>query len=234
MKQTLFYGIPGWGFYAGSLAGAIPEKSHFQGLDYVYQQEASFAVLTQILAKKIEKPGTLFAWSLGGLFAIQLASHFPEKVRRIVFYASSPRFLADNDWSGISYSTAQAFRQQAQTQFSTKYKQFVRQVSYPDRLGFIRKQLQKWVYHEEIVLKRLLSILFTSDLRKQYATITVPMLHFIPQNDTILRIKTNQLKKLNCNVKTVILPESGHAGFLTNQTFIQQTISSFLHGNETV
>lgn len=231
MKSERLYGIPGWGFSAQSLAWLAQLNPCFYGVEYVHEQNTSLKRLVQTLASKIEQPATLFAWSLGGLLAIQLAYQFPEKVKRIIFYASSPRFLADTAWQGITCSVAEQFMRQAEVDFARLQNQFIRQVSHPDPQGLIRKQLKKqWINGPTQRLSELLALLFTTDLRVQYAGLTQPILHFVPQRDAILRLETSQLKTLNPNAKIIILPEGGHAGFLTHPFFVQKTIIGFLHG----
>lgn len=231
MKEERLYGIPGWGFSAQSLAWLAQLNLYFYGVEYIHEQNTSLTLLVQSLASKIEQPATLFAWSLGGLLAIQLAYQFPEKVKRIIFYASSPRFLADTAWQGITCSVAEQFMRQAEVEFPRLQNQFIRKVSHPDPQGLIRKQLKtQWIDGQTQRLIQLLALLFTTDLRVQYAGLTQPILHFIPQRDAILRLEKSQLKKLNPNAKIIILPDSGHAGFLTHPLSIQQTITGFLHG----
>src|SRR3989338_4156098 len=43
----------------------------------------------------------LLGWSLGGLYAQRLALYAPQRVKRLVQLASSPCFIANNDWPGI-------------------------------------------------------------------------------------------------------------------------------------
>jgi pimeloyl-[acyl-carrier protein] methyl ester esterase len=231
MKGEPLYGIPGWGFSVHSLAWLAPLSDCFHGVEYIYEQNTSLTRLVQALANKIDPPATLFAWSLGGLLAIQLAYQFPEKVKRIIFYASSPRFLADTAWQGVACSVAEQFMRQAEVDFPRLQNQFIRKVSHPDPQGLIRKQLKKhWINRPTQRLIELLALLFTTDLRVQYARLTQPILHFVPQRDAILRLEKCQLKKLNPNAQISVLPEGGHAGFLTHPFFVQKTIIGFLHG----
>ncbi len=50
-------------------------------------------------------------WSLGGLLAMKLALTHPEKVRAVFALSSTPCFLQQSDWRGVSLSDFEQFRQ---------------------------------------------------------------------------------------------------------------------------
>lgn len=40
-------------------------------------------------------------WSFGGLLALSIAARYPERVKRIVGIATSPKFIEDKNWLGL-------------------------------------------------------------------------------------------------------------------------------------
>ncbi len=44
-------------------------------------------------------PGRLMGWSLGGLYAIELALRHPEKFSELILVASNPCFVTRSDWN---------------------------------------------------------------------------------------------------------------------------------------
>jgi pimeloyl-[acyl-carrier protein] methyl ester esterase len=52
---------------------------------------------------------TLLGWSLGGILAQYLAAHFPQRIKRLVLVASTPRFVRSAEWPhGLPASTIRA------------------------------------------------------------------------------------------------------------------------------
>lgn len=60
-------------------------------LDYLVGSVARFL-------ETLEQPCFLIGWSLGGLVATALALKHPNLVSKLITVASSPRFVADDDW----------------------------------------------------------------------------------------------------------------------------------------
>lgn len=53
---------------------------------------------------------TLLGWSLGGQVAMRVALDHPERIERLVLLATTPRFVASDDWPhGIALDDLQAF-----------------------------------------------------------------------------------------------------------------------------
>lgn len=55
----------------------------------------------QSISHKIPANCTVVGWSLGGMYALKLASLFPNLIRQVIMVASSPRFLKEDSWPGI-------------------------------------------------------------------------------------------------------------------------------------
>ena len=52
---------------------------------------------------------TLLGWSLGGMIAQELAARFPQRIKRLILLATTPRFIATPDWPhGLSDSAVRA------------------------------------------------------------------------------------------------------------------------------
>jgi len=57
-----------------------------------------------------DRPSTIVGWSLGGMLAMQIAERFPERVKRLVLVATTPRFRSGAGWdSGCSEEVFQGF-----------------------------------------------------------------------------------------------------------------------------
>ncbi|MFX3691194.1 alpha/beta fold hydrolase, partial [Streptococcus suis] len=64
------------------------------------------------LSEQLQPNSTLMGWSLGGLFAVYIAKHWPEKVAKVILVAATPLFAESDDWPGIKANVLAAFKEQ--------------------------------------------------------------------------------------------------------------------------
>lgn len=77
------------------------------------------------LAPQIPPDAILMGWSLGGLIAQGLAHALPERVAGLILIASTPKFMAENDWShGVSPDLLALFGRSLQTDYLGTVKRF--------------------------------------------------------------------------------------------------------------
>lgn len=224
MKNEVIYTIPGWGFSADILKqGALADKT-CMGLDYFDSSDLSIEGIALELSKAITYPSILIAWSMGGLFAIKIASLFPEKVKKLILLASQPRLIADTGYSGIAPQAMNAFIESAHQNFFRLKQQFINKVNFPSKndvgpffLDGYSKQL-----------KTLLKILAVTDLRKDYRYLNTEILHIVGDRDAILKQDKQSLCKINSNIKVMRIADAGHCGFLTHALLYRSVIDKFI------
>ena len=85
-------------------------------------------------------------------------------------------------------------------------------------------------YDKESLLYYL-KLLFHTDVRDEYASITIPTLHLLGGKEAIVAVQEGQLKALNPNVKVCTLENAGHALFLTHQNECIHHVECFLKEN---
>ncbi len=68
-----------------------------------------FATFKQLLLDQIPEQATVIGWSMGGLYATRLAIEAPARIQRLINVASSPCFVINPDWPGISAEVLSAF-----------------------------------------------------------------------------------------------------------------------------
>lgn len=225
------YFIPGWAFH--SAVFKIPAFACFTEasyLDYFNVKSSTLETVSTYLSDFIADQSTVVAWSLGGLFALNIAYHFPQKIKKLVLIASQPRFLADHDWQGISDQTANRFMTQSHDNLTTLLTYFLKLVNYPNRCPQHKRELSKHVIHDHTsTLSSLLNIMFTTDLRAQYPSIQASLLHIINSKDGVLTQNESQLKQLNNGAQQIITQPAGHAGFLTHGESVTQLIKDFIN-----
>jgi pimeloyl-[acyl-carrier protein] methyl ester esterase len=64
-------------------------------------------------------------WSLGGLIATRFALTYPLQVKKLICVASSPRFLEEKHWPGMSYLVLKKFNEQLQVDYKGTLTRFL-------------------------------------------------------------------------------------------------------------
>src|SRR5271170_7944996 len=57
-------------------------------------------LLTENVLENSPQSAVFVGWSLGGLVAMNIAIHYPERISQLITLASTPKFVADRDWPG--------------------------------------------------------------------------------------------------------------------------------------
>jgi len=65
-----------------------------------------------LLSEQLKPHSILMGWSLGGLFALYIAKHWPEKVAKVILVAASPFFAEQALWPGIKAQVLTQFKEQ--------------------------------------------------------------------------------------------------------------------------
>lgn len=169
------------------------------------------------LLPHIPQDAHLIGWSFGGLVAIAFCAQFPSHCRAITLLASTPAFLASDDWPGVTREKATSLMQLHATSSNQFDERFLSLVSFPSRNKTMRAQLQK---HYQTPTTTLLHSLFQTDLRLAFSTIAIPLKVYLAENDAILPSKQLMpaLKTLNPAATITIIKNASHAFFLEEKT----------------
>lgn len=230
MNNTTLYAIPGWGFSKDVFQDSSLKSTHCVGLDYCVEGICTLTDMATVLSRQIKPGSTLLGWSFGGLVAIKLAFLFPEKVHQLILLSSQPRFLQDNLWTGIKKEVAQRFMNTADYHFERLKQQFIKMVYYPSHHAHCFKILkQHFRFHNKAQLIALLTLLFDADLREEYQSLKLRILHINAENDAVLPQDKGALTRLNAGVKIININQAGHAGFLTHGAYYLDIIKAFMN-----
>lgn len=221
--------IPGWGFYGPVLLRGALQNSHCISLAYANLKQRTIQSISIHLAKKIADQSILCAWSLGGLIAIKMASHFPHKIKHLILVGTTPRFLSARGWHGIQHHLAASFLNTAAMHFSKTQKQLLKLCLHPCKdhtsLQILKANL---IHGHSNKLFHLLIELFASDLREEYASMPCHLLHILCLKDAILAQDVDDLKKIRPCFEPLLLHDAGHFPFISHQQIIQRKINEFL------
>ena len=236
MKNTNFIFLPGWGFSPqlfSTFAKAFKGMAIFLELPSLNTSNLNKVVLQ--IAQAIPDQGTVIAWSLGGLIALKLCARFPHKYKRLILLSTTPKFMEDTDWSGVSKHVAMKIISTFDKYPDHLLKRFTHWVNHPNQDMKLKKYIASNSFsrvkdYDKESLSYYLKLLFQSDLRHEYASIKIPILHLLGSKESIISMQPEQLTVLNPNVKLCLLENAGHALFLTHQNECMHHIECFLRG----
>jgi pimeloyl-[acyl-carrier protein] methyl ester esterase len=115
--------LHGWGWNSSIWEPLIPALSaHFQ-LYLVdlpgcgqspFPTDYRIETIANLLLSVAPPEAKWLGWSLGGMIAWWLAIHYPNRIKKLITVASSPRFIQDPNWPGVSQQTLNKFARSLQ------------------------------------------------------------------------------------------------------------------------
>lgn len=188
------------------------------------------------LAARLPQGCDLVGWSLGGLIALAAAAQYPEKIRRLVLVAASPRFLRDSGWPhAVSPEALEGMRGGIERDHRTTLARFlalqfhgVRESA--DSLRCLRTRLAAQPPSAQ-ALEDGLDILARTDLREDFARLPLPVAVILGGLDTFApKGVAEDLRALRPDARIEVIPHSGHAPFLSHPDEFLQALERALHG----
>lgn len=185
------------------------------------------------IVQDISFPAYWLGWSLGGVITLKIALDYPHYVKKLIIVGTSPKFIAEKDWPGISENIFQEFFSHLQKDPYTTLIEFL----YLQLLGL--KDSRKWAQQlkneysiSEIDPKALQAGLFLlkdTDFRQQLSKITCPTLHILGGKDQIIPVKmVNHLSTL-VQHQIQIIPDATHIPFLTHSKLFKDEMMRFFN-----
>ena len=242
--------LHGWGFDSGVWHSLVPllsdefrvtivdlpgyGKSAECVFDARQTDKALIDVLVQQLLPQLPEKAIWIGWSLGGLLTTYIAAHFPSRVELIVNIASSPCFVSHEDWPGMEVSVLEQFNQSLLTDHQetlTRFMalQFLGCEQPKQLLQQIKPQLESCGKVSLATLQQGLDLLKNSDLRSQYKTLQIPMLHIFGRLDMLVPVTViPKLEALNPFCQTVVIDKAAHAPFLSHQLYFVAILKQFI------
>ena len=107
--------LHGWGFDSQVWMALIPKLiTHYQLIlidlpGFGQSPIMDWHFFKKNLLSQLPEKFALVGWSMGGIYAMRLALENPERVDYFISVTSSPRFLLDYSWPGVSQEVFQGF-----------------------------------------------------------------------------------------------------------------------------
>jgi pimeloyl-[acyl-carrier protein] methyl ester esterase len=233
MKNRPLIFIPGWGFHASiwqEIAKQFSDNAtHLLELPPLHDEALSINVITAKLIASCPNNAILVGWSLGGLIATALATNYPAHFSHLILLSSTPRFTADNNWAGISESQADKQLLAAMNDRKRYFHQFLGLACYPEKSSLMKNNLAPHLIGpDNNDLVPYLDILFNTDLRESFATISTPLLQMIAENDIVITKQQSLQSEALLPHKIEIIPNAGHMLISTHASQIVKNIRDFI------
>ncbi len=133
----------------------------------------------------------LLGWSLGGLVASQLALSHPERLHSLITVASSPCFMARDEWPGIAPKVLTGFNQMLAGDFKQTIERFLAiQAMGSEHARDDIRQLRHWLAERPApqlaALEAGLGLLAEVDLRDELTSLSLPWLRVYGRLDSLV------------------------------------------------
>lgn len=226
--------LPGWGFgcdiFQTFSAFLSPHfKVHLLELPGFASQpflgrEEDLDAWVAALKPQIPEQAWLCGWSFGGLLALKLLSEGVGSGATLL--ASSPCWLAQRSWPGVTENILQSFMDTCQQDFKAALKKFAF-FQAPEVYRSMLPAFKAQKTPHPSLLQAGLSILKNTDLRS--LPISQPLQIILGAKDAILPVEAlvPALQKLWPQAELEVLPGLGHMAFWQNPSLIADKILAF-------
>lgn len=191
-------------------------------------------VVNQLVTELDLESAYWLGWSMGGLFAIEVARQRPEAVKGLILLASNPCFVRQLDWAGMKLAVLKKFAAQlAEDSTATILNFLALQLWGVDEqellLAALKQRVHEYAVPESHTLQQGLELLENTDLREELGLLACPILAIFGAKDALVPVSTaDKLAALNHNIYPEILESAGHAPFLSHPDETRELIVQFM------
>lgn len=220
--------LPGHGFSPWPMASGDDAKADADTAAQVLQ-----SWVTEITAAVPTAPW--LGWSLGGLVGLAAARGNPARVTGVVAVSTTPRFTRSEDWScAMQPSMFDAFTSGLESDAQATVARFLALEAQGsehlrDTLRELRAQLGTRPAADIHALRAGLRLLGGIDLRSELQSLRVPTLWIGGRRDRLVPPDAvSAAAALTLDAAALILPNSGHAPFLTETDGLAHAVLEWL------
>lgn len=186
-------------------------------------EPANWESFKEHLLLKLPPRFSVVGWSMGGLYAMRLASEESLRVQRFICIGSSPKFVAEATWPGIAQNVLINFHRNLAKDSTKTLNEFV-------ALQLNSDSNERYaVSTTKTGLKQGLAILSEWDLRTQLDNITQPGCFMFGRLDPITPARTmNAMQSAYPHFKYILFKKSAHMPFLSHTQLFIHELNEFL------
>lgn len=192
--------------------------------------------IADLLLTSLPANAIYIAWSFGGLVTFSIAARYPERVKRIIGIATSPKFVEGNDWIGIPVPGFKAaypaieklgFHNFIKAFFDAEFKETELKSTAYDELMKIHQATPP---QDITAFLKGIEICDATDLRAEFQNMQCPVDIIFGENDSAIPIESHQLiKKLNSKAKLHIISDAQHMPFWTHEDVFNRELQNILN-----
>jgi pimeloyl-[acyl-carrier protein] methyl ester esterase len=178
---------------------------------------------------------TLLGWSMGGLFAIRLASKYPQKFKNLVLVSSNPCFVQKTNWQcAVEREIFDEFALSLIDDWQATIKRFIglQLHGISNARELIRQVsglLVKGGRPEIDALSMGLDLLLKHDARAELAGIAQPVLTILGARDKLVpKCLADQIPLINPQIRVECLAQSAHAPFISHAESVVNLLREFI------
>jgi pimeloyl-[acyl-carrier protein] methyl ester esterase len=167
--------------------------------------------------------GRLLGWSMGGIYAIELATRYPQKFSELILLSCNPCFVRRQDWDcAVQKSVFDAFADDLKQGWQSTIRRFLSLQMHGgtqarDLIRQLSKQMVSAGEPDAKVLQFGLNLLKQRDCRPLLASLQQPVKMIFGARDKLVPITIrHQISNLNPQIQVESLADAAHAPFLSN------------------
>jgi pimeloyl-ACP methyl ester carboxylesterase len=190
----------------------------------------SFEEINAIINSKIVSPAILIGFSLGGFSALNFATQYPEKVKKLIIIAANAKGLSEDEIK-LRKSTIQFLETHQYKGISnTRVKQFLHSVNHQNEvLTSIIKKMDIDL-GKDILIKQLKATSKRVDITNKLNKINSPILFISAKEDGLVSyLDVTALKNKITNSLSIVIKNCGHMIPLEKPIEIAGIINNYLN-----
>lgn len=236
--------IHGWAMHGGLFAPLVERLADRHTLHLIdlpghgHARQSALPLDPAALAPQLVEAvpnAAWLGWSLGGLFALEAVRHAPDRVRALVMVASSPRFVAGEDWPhGVRPSLFREFGEALGRDFRGTLDGFLAlealgSTHAQEELRSLRAHAFERGEPAPRALLDGLALLDRADVRALLPSLQVPSLWISGRRDRLVPAGAMPAAaELAPEAESLVVANAGHAPFLGAADTVAEAIDRFL------
>lgn len=211
----------------------LPGFGNSEGLtDY------SLDTIVDRIMERVPEQSIWCGWSLGGLIASHASYLYPDKIAKLIQVCTSPKFVGEKLWPGVETMVFEKFKLGLLKNPDKILARFISiqamgcESARKDTL-ILKKLLTDTKQASLIALSEGLNLLNESDLRMEFAQLSLPCLSIFGQFDNLVPIETSvAMQQLLPGSLQKVFLHSSHAPFVSEpEAFIDNIVGFSLIKN---
>jgi len=200
--------------------------------------EYSLDSIVERIMERVPEQSIWCGWSLGGLIATHASYLYPDKIAKLIQVCASPKFVGDELWPGVDADVFENFKSGLLKNTDKTLARFISiqamgcDSARQDTL-ILKKLLSDTRKASLTALNAGLDLLNHSDLRSEFAQVSIPCLSIFGQFDSLVPVETSvAMQQLLPSSRQKVFGHSSHAPFISeSDEFVADIVSFSLNKN---